>query len=129
MSSEANLNLLQELPMPHQDKKGRPAYNFDSMTLSYLQTKARQQDKRLQAIEEMVAAIYLAVDDIRSSLARGASHAEVGDEQQEAGSTTARTTRPLSKNEKRISKAPETSTPSLWSRLFNPRCLRRHPPF
>jgi len=62
MSGTSNaVNLLQEIPKLHRTKD-RLSYDLNGLALSYVRTKVDELDHRLQAIEELLSAVYLRLD-------------------------------------------------------------------
>lgn len=124
MSRSTNaVNLLQEVPKLRRSNSGKLSYDLNGLALSFLQTKATEQETRLQAIEEMLAAIYLRLDEIRGQVLP----APLVSEERLPGESRG----------ERAEGAPSSSPPPLllpwwrrlWLELVAPASLRRNPPY
>ena len=67
MAAKNAVNVLQEIPKLRR-KEEKLAYDLNGLALSYLRNKTDAMNNRLQAIEEMLSAIYLRLDDINPQL-------------------------------------------------------------
>ncbi len=63
MAAKNAVNVLQEIPKLRRTKD-KLAYDLNGLALSYLQNKTDSMSNRLQAIEEMLSAIYLRLDEM-----------------------------------------------------------------
>ena len=67
MAAKNAVNVLQEIPVLRRTEE-KLSYDLNGLALSYLRNKTDAMNNRLQAIEEMLSAIYLRLDELNPQL-------------------------------------------------------------